>query len=123
MKKLLLLSLLSVYLTLVYISCASDVKADVIELRETMMQLPNDQQRADMLSLLDQIEQKVNDLKDEKDQAIALKEEAESQVVSLQNELDAKAESFDSLMVIEQALWEKALTDSLFYDTLKTRME
>ncbi len=137
MKKLLVLGLLGVYLTLVYVSCANDVKADVVELRENMMLLPDDAQRAEMLSLLDQIEQKVTDLNNEKDQAVALKNQAENQVITLQSQVTAlettvnnqaetiriKDESVDSLLQIEQALWERVLTDSLFYDTLQTRME
>jgi hypothetical protein len=137
MKKILVLLFIAVGISLISVKCVDDVSAEVVKLKETAMELPSSETRNELLNMIDQIGVKISDLKASNtaltnQNATLTTENADlvvqnnlltGQVTSLQNELDVKQASVDSLLLVEQALWERALTDSLFLDTLKNRMQ
>jgi hypothetical protein len=137
MRKILVLLFIAVGISLISVKCVDDVSAEVVKLKETAMELPSSETRNELLNMIDQIGVKISDLKASNtsltnQNATLTSENADlvvqnnlltGQVTSLQNELDVKQASVDSLLLVEQALWERALTDSLFLDTLKNRMQ
>ena len=97
------MKLLAITLLTIFVVGCMETDARVMQL-----QVENEDLRQEITLMIDSIDSLINN--------------KNLQIINLNAIIQARAESFDSLMVIEQGLWERVATDTLFYETIKARL-